>query len=87
MIYNHRCRKKEEQYFADIENKLQEVLKQREALYKDIQEITFFKKSVSDYFIVSATKDHSKRIRAAIQEMTGGAWGAMCRKGRYPVLY
>jgi len=79
VIYNHRCRKKEEQYFADIENKLREALKVIK--YGDIQEITFFKRSVRDYFVVSATKDHSKRIKAAIQEMTGGAWGAMCRKG------
>ncbi len=39
------------------------------------------KRSVRDYFMVSATKDHSKWIRTAIKELTGGAWGAMCRKG------
>ncbi len=79
VIYNHRCRKKEEQYFADIENKLREALKYIK--YCDIQAITFFKQSVRDYFVVSLTKEHSKRIKAAIEEMTGGAWGAMCRKG------
>ena len=79
VIYNHRCRKKEEQYFADIENKLREALK--DIKYCDIQAITFFKRSVRDYFVVSVTKEHSKRIRAAIKEMTGGAWGAICREG------
>ena len=78
VIYNHRCRKPEEQYFADIENKLREALK--DVKYYDIQAITFFKRSVRDYFIVSATKDYSKRIRTVIREMTSGAWGAMCRE-------
>lgn len=79
VIYNHRCRKPEEQYFADMEQRLKVELK--EVKYCDIQEITFFKKSVRDYFVVSLTKDHSKRIKAAIEKMTGGTWRVMCRKG------
>ncbi len=78
VIYNHRCRKLEEQYFADIEQRLKVALK--DVKYYDIQAITFFKRSVRDYFVVSLTKEHSKRIKAAIQEMTGGVWGSMCRE-------
>ena len=74
--------------FHDLKEKVEEAEKKtkklREALkdikYCDIQAITFFKRSVRDYFVVSLTKEHSKRIGAAIQEMTSGVWGAMCRE-------
>ena len=78
LVYNHRCRKKEEKYFADIVQKLREVL--ADVKYYDIQVITFNRRSVRDYFAISASKEHSVMIRAASEEMWSGAWGAMCKE-------
>lgn len=78
VVYNHRCRKPEKKYFADIELRLKTALK--EVKYYDIQEITFFKRSVRDYFAISASKQHSKMIRKAFEEMWNGSWQVMCRK-------
>jgi len=78
LVYNHRCRKKEEKYFADIVQKLREVL--AGVKYYDIQVITFNRKSVRDYFAISASKEHSVMIRQAFEEMWNGAWEAMCKE-------
>ena len=61
----------------DIEQRLKTALK--DVKYYDIQKITFFKRSVRDYFAIAATKQHSKMIRKAFEEMWIGPWQAMCR--------
>lgn len=81
LIYNHRSRKQEAQYFHDICLKLQEVTGVPET---DILKITFPKCSVRDYLAVPASKEHREKIEAAFTDMAYGAWGenGMCRMPR-----
>ena len=74
LIYNHRCRKPEWQYFDNIENKLRKELEE----YRDvmIQEITFPKGTTRDYFAVSVCKEHYEMIHGAFEDMIKSKWGA-----------
>lgn len=78
LIYNHRSRKQEAQYFHEICLKLQEATGITET---DILKITFPKCSVRDYIAVSASTEHRVKIEAAFTAMTHGVWGenGMCR--------
>ena len=78
LVYNHRSRKKEAQYFHDISEKLEEYTAVSEA---DILKITFPKFSVRDYLAIPATKDHQKKMVSAFSGMEQGIWGQLgvCR--------
>ncbi len=78
LVYNHRCRKREPEYFYDICAKLQKDINVSET---EILKITFPKCSVKDYFAIHASKDHGEKIGAAFLEMEEGIWGqlGMCR--------
>lgn len=78
LIYNHRSRKQETQYFHEICSKLQEVIGISES---EILKITFPKCSVRDYLAVPASTKHRKKIEAAFTTMEQGVWGetGMCR--------
>jgi hypothetical protein len=72
MFYNHRQRKKAEEYFASF--------RQRFAAEKDINgkpvfALTFPKCAVRDYFIIAATEEHRQKIECAIRSMLTGPFG------------
>ena len=78
LIYNHRSRKQETQYFHEICYKLQEATGITET---DILKITFPKCSVRDYLAVPASMEQREKIDAAFTAMERGVWGenGMCR--------
>ena len=78
LIYNHRSRKQEGQYFHEICGKLQKATGVPE---RDILKITFPKFSVRDYLAVPASAEHREKIEAAFTIMEQGIWGktGMCR--------
>lgn len=78
LVYNHRCRKAEQKYFDDIEDKLQEELKIDR---KVIQTITFPKGTIRDYFAIPACKEHYEMFREAFSDMKKSKWGKLgvCR--------
>jgi rubrerythrin len=72
MFYNHRQRKKAEEYF--------ESFRQRFAAEKDISgkpvfALTFPKRAVRDYFIIAATDEHRQKIEHAISGLLTGPFG------------
>ena len=77
LVYNHRNRKPEIQYFREIETRLQKELEDPE-----IFEITFPRFSVRDYFAIPALPEHSEKIKAAFSNMLSGKWtdAKMCQK-------
>lgn len=74
LIYNHRCRKPEKEYFDDIEKKLQDEVK---VYWAVIQAITFPKGSIRDYFAIPACEEHAKLIKKAYVEMSESIWGQL----------
>ena len=74
LIYNHRCRKPEKEYFDDIEKKLQDEVK---VYWAVIQAITFPKGSIRDYFAIPACEEHAKSIKEAFVEMSESIWGQL----------
>lgn len=78
VIYNHRSRKQEAQYFHEICIQLQEVTGVPAG---EILKITFPKCSVRDYLAVPASAEHREKIKAAFFSMEQGIWGktGMCR--------
>lgn len=78
LIYNHRSRKQETQYFHEICYKLQEATGITET---DILKITFPKCSVRDYLAVAASMEQREKIETAFTAMERGVWGenGMCR--------
>lgn len=78
LIYNHRSRKQEAQYFHEICLKFQEATG---IIETDILKITFPKCSVRDYLAVPASTEHREKIEAAFTAMEHGVWGenGMCR--------
>lgn len=78
LIYNHRSRKQETQYFHEICYKLQEATGITET---DILKITFPKCSVRDYLAVPASMEQHEKIETAFTAMERGVWGenGMCR--------
>lgn len=78
LIYNHRSRKQENDYFDGIDELLQEKVK----VYRFvIQKITFPKGTVRDYFAIPACEEHYKKICAAFADMKKSKWGQLgvCR--------
>ncbi len=78
LIYNHRSRKKEEEYFHEICSNL--------ALFSGISEneilkITFPRCSVRDFFALPVSEDHARKIQNAFLSMEQGIWGQfdVCR--------
>ena len=72
LVYNHRCRKPERQYFDDIDNKLVEEVK----VYRyAIQKITFPKGTIRDYFAIPANEEHCKMFHEAFADMKNSKWG------------
>lgn len=78
LIYNHRCRKAENRYFDDIEEKLQNEL---DISRNMIQVITFPKGSIRDYFEIPAGREHYERFHNAFADMKNSRWGQLgaCR--------
>lgn len=74
LVYNHRCRKTEKEYFDDIEKKLEEEVKVYGAV---IQAITFHKGTIRDYFAIPACEEHAKLIKEAFVEMSESIWGRL----------
>ena len=72
LIYNHRSRKQETQYFHEICYKLQEATGITET---DILKITFPKCSVRDYLAVPASMDQREKIETAFTAMERGVCG------------
>ena len=72
LIYNHRSRKQETQYFHEICYKLQEATGITET---DILKITFPKCSVRDYLAVPASMEQREKIETAFTAMERGVWG------------
>lgn len=78
LVYNHRCRKPERKYFEDLEAKLQENLK---VYHHMVQEITFPKGTIRDYFAIPACKEHYEMFHEAFADMKKSKWGQLgvCR--------
>lgn len=78
LVYNHRCRKPERKYFEDIELKLEERLK---VCHHVVQEITFRKGTIRDYFAIPACKEHLEMFCDAFADMKKSKWGqcGVCR--------
>ncbi len=72
LIYNHRCRKPEKEYFEDIFEKLKG---NRIVKANNILAISYHKGTVRDYIAVAASKEHFKAIKKAFAYMEQGAWG------------
>ena len=83
MVYNHRCRKPERIYFEDIEKNLEEKLKKSRHL---IQEITFPKGTIRDYFAIPACDEHYNMFHDTFEDMKNSVWGqkGVCRL--YPAV-
>lgn len=81
LIYNHRSRKTELQYFCEIESRLRGIIPER-MHNTEIFEITFPRFSVRDYFAIPASPEHANRIRIAFSTMLSGKWieKRMCQK-------
>ncbi len=78
IIYNHRSRKQESEYFHSIEERLiNETFTDSEMILK----ISFPRFSVRDYFVACPSIDHVRRIREVFRKMNDGIWGTtgMCR--------
>lgn len=81
LIYNHRSRKNELEYFREIESRLRE--KVPETLRDtELFTITFPRYSVRDYFAIPASPEHANMIRIAFSTMLSGIWKEkrMCQK-------
>ena len=69
IFYNHRPRKKAEAYFAEYAARFAECPVLRG---KPIRVVTFPRRSIRDYFIISATQTHEEKIREAVQIFCNG---------------
>ena len=78
LIYNHRSRKSENEYFDEIEKLLEDSLR---VSRNTIQTITFSKGSVRDYFAVPVCAEHYDMIFEAFKDMKYSKWGqsGVCR--------
>ena len=78
LIYNHRSRKSENEYFDEIEKLLEDSLR---VSRNTIQTITFPKGSVRDYFAVPVSEEHYNMIFEAFKDMKYSKWGqsGVCR--------
>lgn len=78
LIYNHRSRKPEEQYFCEIYDKIHI---HTGVSVDHILKITFPKRSVRDYMALAVSEEHIMKIRSAFSDMAQGIWGELgaCR--------
>lgn len=76
VFYNHRQRKKEPLYFAEMFEKLSAV-----GVHPS-HAITFPKCSVRDYILIPATKSHLEKMGQAVDALLSGPFGkdGLCRK-------
>ena len=74
IVYNHRCRKKENAYFSDIFDNLSNVeIKDGQKIDRAlIQAIVFPRFSIRDYIIISKDRDTHEKIREILAEMVKG---------------
>lgn len=72
IIYNHRSRKQEAEYFGEITGKL---CSKAGAERDSILIVSFRKFSVRDYFIVCRDDDTYSNIRGIVEAMVNGKWG------------
>ncbi len=81
LIYNHRSRKPEQQYFREIECRLCDNLPDR-LRDTEIFSMTFPRYSVRDCFAVPASPEHADMIRTAFSAMLSGIWkkNRMCQR-------
>ena len=75
LLYNHRCRKPELQYFREIEERLHRAPEKDEMF-----EITFPRYSVRDYIAIPASPKHAAKIKAAFEAILTGIWRDMCQR-------
>ena len=82
LVYNHRSRKPEYQYFLELESRIQEEFSRRDLTNRPgILEITFPRFSVRDYFAISIDPDHLQKIRDAFTAMFSSKWAEkICQK-------
>ena len=80
LVYNHRGRVQEKEYFDDKKDKLQEIV---EVNKERIRVITFPKGTVRDYFAIPAPacNKHYEMFRDAFADMMKSKWGRLgvCR--------
>ncbi|MBQ7541941.1 MAG: hypothetical protein IJT44_06575 [Clostridia bacterium] len=81
LIYNHRSRKNELEYFREIESRLREKIPET-LRDTELFTITFPRFSVRDYFAIPASPEHAKMIQNAFSTMLSGIWKEkrMCQK-------
>ncbi len=72
LIYNHRCRKPEKEYFDEIFEKLKG---NRIVKANNILAISYHKGTVRDYIAVAASKEHFKAIKKVFTYMEQSTWG------------
>ena len=79
LVYNHRSRKPEAQYFSDIEDR---IVKETEVQKDMILGITFPRSSIRDYFAIPACTQHYEMFKAAFSDMLQSEWGQLgvCRE-------
>lgn len=85
LVYNHRSRKPELQYFNEIESRIRAELEKLELGHQPkILAISFPRYSIRDYFAVAVNPEHERKIQAAFSFMLTGVWVdpdiRMCQK-------
>ena len=78
LIYNHRRRQKEEEYFHEICSNLEKISGIPE---NEILKITFPRCSVRDFLALPVSEDHAGKIQNSFVSMEQGIWGQLgvCR--------
>lgn len=77
IFYQHRARKKQEIYLAEIKNRILRICGDLNPI---LMALTFPKKSVRDYFVICPNGLHAERIQAAIDVMLSGEWERLSLK-------
>ena len=71
VIYNHRPRKKEDEYFEELRSKFQTMTEFQD---KKMWAVTFPKASVRDYIIIAANEEHAEMIVGALSVLRHSMW-------------
>jgi len=74
VLYNHRPRKKFDDYLDDFRERFAEM---DDVKGKHIVVMSFHKGSTRDYFLIAANKRHAEKIESATTHMIGSRWGAL----------
>lgn len=72
ILYNHRQRIKEDIYFSSVISRFNET---QAITGKRIYAITFPKCTIRDYFIISASFEHSQKIEQALSALLSSSFG------------